>query len=310
MKNILIGFIFFITLQNIAFADFTKELLDSSGQKAYQEELKKVEQKNNIGFDSPLLKEYYYALIKSGYSQSLAWKLTMLKQEELRAEKDRKSNTQQINQNLYIYEQENYVNSLYQQMQGATNPELKIRLNNMMQLAYQITEQNRALYKKDPVLYFIQKDPYMPHASVNNPQYYKERFERLDYHYDKLDIVYKLRNYLTNEEKEELAKEIKFYKNLKFKEKEVSFIDMNYRYGNYYGKDYLSLIIKNLLYEDLISNKDIEFIETIKKKEVIVKKSKEFAHKIIELKYYLIATILILVLALVFFLKKYRHKIK
>ena len=50
MKNILIGFIFFITLQNIAFADFTKELLDSSGQKAYQEELKKVEQKKNIGF--------------------------------------------------------------------------------------------------------------------------------------------------------------------------------------------------------------------------------------------------------------------
>ena len=109
---------------------------------------------------------------------------------------------------LYIHEQENYVNSLYQQMQCATNPELKIRLNNMVQLAYQITEQNRALYKKDPVLYFIQKDPYMPHASVNNPQYYKERFERLDYHYDKLDIMYKLRNYLTNEEKEELAKEI------------------------------------------------------------------------------------------------------
>lgn len=170
---------------------------------------------------------------------------------------------------LYIYEQENYVNNLQQQMIMSSDSDTKIRLNNMVRLAYTLTEQNRALYKKDPVLYFIQKDSYMPQASVNQPQYYKERFERLDYHYDNLDIMYKLRTYLTNEEKEELAKEIKFYKNLKFKEKEVSFIDMNYRYGNYYGKDYLTLIINDLLKEELISNKDIAFIDKIEKYQAI-----------------------------------------
>lgn len=176
---------------------------------------------------------------------------------------------------LYIHDQENYVNNLHQQMIEARNPDTKIRLHRMVQLAYQLTEQNRALYKKDPVLYFIQKDYYMPQASVNQPQYYKERFERLDYHYDNLDIMYKLRIYLTNEEKEELAKEIKFYKNLRFKEKEVSFIDMNYRYGNYYGKDYLTLIINDLLREELITKKDIEFIDTINKYQTI----KEFIKK-------------------------------
>lgn len=176
---------------------------------------------------------------------------------------------------LYIHEQENYVNNIQAQMFATSDPSTKIRLNNMFQLAYQFTEQNRALYKKDPVLYFIQKDYYMPQASVNQPQYYKKRFERLDYHYDNLDIMYKLRTYLTNEEKEELAKEIKFYKNLKFKEKEVSFIDMNYRYGNYYGKDYLTLIINDLLKEELITKKDIEFIDTINKYQAI----KEFIKK-------------------------------
>lgn len=176
---------------------------------------------------------------------------------------------------LYIYEQENYVNNIQAQMLATTDPSTKIRLNNMLQLAYQLTEQNRALYKKDPVLYFIQKDYYMPQASVNQPQYYKERFERLDYHYDNLDIMYKLRTYLTNEEKEELAKEIKFFKNLKFKEKEAAFIDINYRYGNYYGKDYLTLIINDLLKEELITKKDIEFIDTINKYQAI----KEFIKK-------------------------------
>lgn len=176
---------------------------------------------------------------------------------------------------LYIQDQENYVNNLHHQMVETRDADTKLRLHRMVQLAYQITEQNRALYKKDPVLYFIQKDYYMPQASVNQPQYYKERFERLDYHYDNLDIMYKLRTYLTNEEKEELAKEIKFYKNLRFKEKEVSFIDMNYRYGNYYGKDYLTLIINDLLREELITKKDIEFIDTINKYQA----AKEFIKK-------------------------------
>lgn len=165
---------------------------------------------------------------------------------------------------LYIHEQENYVNNLYQQMLEAPNADTKLRLHTRVQVAYQLTEANRALYKKDPVLYFINRDYYMPQASVNQPQYYKERFQRLDFHYDKEDIMYKLRTYLTQEEKIELAKEFKFYKNLSFKEKDAAFIEMNYRYGNYYGKDYLSLIIKNLLYENLIANKDIAFMKNIK----------------------------------------------
>ena len=166
---------------------------------------------------------------------------------------------------LYIHEQENYVNNLYQQMLEAPNADTKLRLHTRVQVAYQLTEANRALYKKDPVLYFIKKDYYMPQASVNQPQYYKERFQRLDFHYDKEDIMYKLRTYLTQEEKFELAKELKFYKNLSLKEKDVAFIEMNYRYGNYYGKDYLNLIITDLLKEELISKKEIECIETIKK---------------------------------------------
>ena len=48
---------------------------------------------------------------------------------------------------LYIYEQENYVNNLQQQMINTSDPSMKIRLNNMVYLAYQLTEQNRALYK-------------------------------------------------------------------------------------------------------------------------------------------------------------------
>lgn len=204
---------------------------------------------------------------------------------------------------LYIHEQENYVNNLHQQMIETKNPDTKIRLHRMVQLAYQLTEQNRALYKKDPVLYFIQKDYYMPQASVNQPQYYKERFERLDYHYDNLDIMYKLRTYLTNEEKEELAKEIKFYKNLKFKEKEVSFIDMNYRYGNYYGKDYLTLIINDLLKEELITKKDIEFIDTINKYQQV----KEFIKKY---KIYIANSLIILVLLVIISLSILRIKRK
>lgn len=176
---------------------------------------------------------------------------------------------------LYIHEQENYVNNLYQQMLEAPNADTKLRLHTKLQVAYQLTEANRALYKKDPVLYFIKKDYYMPQASVNQPQYYKERFERLDFHYDKENIMYKLRTYLTQEEKIELAKEIKFYKNLGFKEKDVAFIEMNYRYGNYYGKDYLSLIITDLLKEELISKKDIKFINTLKKYQAI----KDFLRK-------------------------------
>ena len=269
------GFILFVVLQNLAFADFSEELLDSSSQKAYQEELKKIEQREGIIFDSPLLKEYYYTLVNLGYSKGEAWTLTMKKQDELRANKDKLQNIKSINSFLYVNEQENYVNNLHQQMIETRNPDTKIRIHRMVQLAYQLTEQNRVLYKKDPVLYFIQKDYYMPQASVNQPQYYKERFERLDYHYDNLDIMYKLRIYLTNEEKEELAKEIKFYKNLRFKEKEASFIDMNYRYGNYYGKDYLTLIINDLLREELITKKDIEFINTINKYQTI----KEFIKK-------------------------------
>jgi len=109
----------------------------------------------------------------------------------------------------------------------------------------------------------------MPQASVNQPQYYKERFQRLDFHYDKEDIMYKLRTYLTQEEKIELAKELKFYKNLSLKEKDAAFIEINYRYGNYYGKDYLNLIITDLLKEELISKKEIECIETIKKYQAI-----------------------------------------
>lgn len=168
---------------------------------------------------------------------------------------------------LYIYEQENYVNNLQQQMINTSDPSMKIRFNNMVYFAYQLTEQNRALYKKDPVLYFIQRDPYMPQANINNLQYYKERFERLDFHYDKEDIMYKLRKYLTNEEMADLAKELKFYKNLSFKDKEIAWIDMNYRYGNYYGKDYLTLIINDLLKEELITKDDnyIEKYQTIKK---------------------------------------------
>lgn len=166
---------------------------------------------------------------------------------------------------LYIHEQENYVNNLYKQMIEAPNADTKLRLHTRVQVAYQLTETNRALYKKDPVLYFINRDYYMPQASVNQPQYYKERFQRLDFHYDKEDIMYKLRTYLTQEEKIELAKELKFYKNLSLKEKDVAFIEMNYRYGNYYGKDYLNLIITDLLKEELISKKEIECIETIKK---------------------------------------------
>ncbi len=176
---------------------------------------------------------------------------------------------------LYIHEQENYVNNLYQQMLKAPNADTKLRLHTKVQVAYQLTEENRALYKKDPVLYFIKKDYYMPQASVNQPQYYKERFERLDFHYDKEDIMYKLRTYLTQEEKIELAKEFKFYKDLSLKEKDAAFIEMNYRYGNYYGKDYLSLIITDLLKEELISKKDIKFIDTLKKYQAI----KDFLRK-------------------------------
>ena len=176
---------------------------------------------------------------------------------------------------LYIHEQENYVNNLYQQMLEAPNADTKLTLHTRVQVAYQLTEANRALYKKDPVLYFINRDYYMPQASVNQPQYYKERFQRLDFHYDKEDIMYKLRTYLTQEEKIELAKEFKFYKNLSFKEKDAAFIEMNYRYGNYYGKDYLSLIITDLLKEELISKKDIKFIDTLKKYQAI----KDFLRK-------------------------------
>lgn len=41
---------------------------------------------------------------------------------------------------LYIYEQENYVNNLQQQMINTSNPSMKIRLNNMVYLAYQLTD--------------------------------------------------------------------------------------------------------------------------------------------------------------------------
>jgi len=193
---------------------------------------------------------------------------------------------------LYIHEQENYVNNLYKQMIEAPNADTKLRLHTRVQVAYQLTETNRALYKKDPVLYFINRDYYMPQASVNQPQYYKERFQRLDFHYDKEDIMYKLRTYLTQEEKIELAKELKFYKNLSLKEKDAAFIEINYRYGNYYGKDYLNLIITDLLKEELISKKEIECIETIKKYQAI----RDFLRKY---KVYLIAFFSLFVLCFI-----------
>ena len=201
---------------------------------------------------------------------------------------------------LYIYEQENYVNNLQQQMINTSDPSMKIRLNNMVYLAYQLTEQNRALYKKDPVLYFIQRDLYMPQANINNPQYYKERFERLDFHYDKEDIMYKLRKYLTNEEMADLAKELKFYKNLSFKDKEIAWIDMNYRYGNYYGKDYLTLIINNLLKEELITKDDIKFIDYIEKYQTIKKFARTYKVHLIAL----LSLIFFITIGGIFYFKK------
>lgn len=293
----------FFLLQNSVFALPINDLLDSSGRTEYEKELVKIKKRDGVIFDTLTLTEYYETLVQSGVSKANAWTRTMIKQDEYRAAKDKRKNIDTINNLIYVGQQEQYVNNIQAQLFTTSDPDKKNRLNNMLKLAYQLTEQNRALYKKDPVLYFIQKDYYMPQASVNQPQYYKERFERLDYHYDNLDIMYKLRTYLTNEEKEELAKEIKFYKNLKFKEKEVSFIDMNYRYGNYYGKDYLSLIINDLLKEELITKKDIEFIDTINKYQQV----KEFIKKY---KIYIASSLIILVLLVIISLSIWRIKRK
>lgn len=294
MKTRVLILLFFL-LQNVVFALPINDLLDASGRTEYEKELVKIKKRDGVIFDTPTLTEYYETLVQSGVSKADAWTRTMIKQDEYRAAKDKRKNIDTINNLIYVGQQEQYVNNIQAQLFATSDPDKKIRLNNILKLAYQLTEQNRALYKKDPVLYFIQKDSYMPQASVNQPQYYKERFERLDYHYDNLDIMYKLRTYLTNEEKEELAKEIKFYRNLKFKEKEVSFIDMNYRYGNYYGKDYLTLIINDLLKEELITKNDIKFID-------VLNKSQKFKNFVRTNKLYLtIFLVLIVIFSLMLF---------
>ena len=242
----------------------SSQVANKSVNTLLQETVLNLKRADNAYFDTQVINQYYDLLLEGGKSKAEAWTLAMKEQDAYRATQDTRKVITENNNRIYIAEQENYVYSLYNQMMNSKSPETRIRLSNMINQAYQIIEQNKILYKQDPVLYFIQKDPYLPQASVNNPQYYKERFQQLDFHYDKTDIKYKLRTYLTNEEKKELVKEIKYSKNLNFKEKEIFYIDLNYRYGNYYGKDYLSLIIKNLLYENLIANKDIAFMKNIK----------------------------------------------
>lgn len=293
--------VLFLLLQTSVFALPIDDLFDSpSGRAEYEKELTRIKQRDCVVFDTPTLTKYYEVLVKSGMSKAEAWTRTMEKQDEYRAAKDKRKNITAINNLIYIEQQEKYVNNLQSQMLSASDSDTKLRLNNMIKFAYKLTEQNRALYKKDPVLYFIQRDPYMPQANINNPQYYKERFERLDFHYDKEDIMYKLRKYLTNEEMADLAKELKFYKNLSFKDKEIAWIDMNYRYGNYYGKDYLTLIINDLLKEELITKDDIKFIDYIEKYQTIKKFARSYKVHLIAL----LSLIFFITIGGIFYFKK------
>ena len=253
MHKIIFSIISLILIQNYCNADFVENIIEPSGVKAYQEELKNVKQRHGINFDTPTLEKYYYALVDYGYSASEAWLMTMQKQDEYRASKDKRENLEKLKELIYIDDYEEYVNSLQNKMVNAPSADLKIRYNEMVKFAYKVTEENRALYLDDPALYFSLKDLHMPIANVNDPQYYEKKLIRLDTHYDYLGVKQSQRKYLTNEERKELSKEIKLLKNLNFKEKFCLSSEIKSRYK----KKYMPFIINDLLKNELIDKNDV-----------------------------------------------------
>ena len=59
MYKIIFSIISLILIQNYCNADFVENILEPSGVKEYQEELKNVKQRHGINFDTPTLEKYY-----------------------------------------------------------------------------------------------------------------------------------------------------------------------------------------------------------------------------------------------------------
>lgn len=227
------------------------------------------EYNKQIKFDTDSLNELYYAYINAGHSKAEAWSLTMDAQDKYRESQDKHKVKTDFANMIYISQQKEYVNSLQQNLYNEKKPEMKIRLNKMFKLAFEMTEENIKLFESDPVLYFTKNDHSILFASVNEPSGYKERFKKLNIHYDNLGIPMALRYYLTQKEMEELAKEIRYYNLLSEKERKQGYALLNGRYGN----ENIDHILRHLISGEYVSTSDINLIKDVQKKSVTIKKS-------------------------------------
>ena len=180
------------------------------GKFYYQEALSALQEADHVQFDTPTLAEYYETLVRSGVDKSKAWTQTMLKQDEYRKAQDLRAVNQDFQALVYPAEMQDYVNSLYEQVQNATDADTKIRKYAQYEAASRLAKSYATAYNNDPVTYIQTKDPSFRAIleDTQNSGSFTDVVQNLDERYDEYNVPQSQRKYLRQDQANSLAKEI------------------------------------------------------------------------------------------------------